>query len=152
MAIKKKIANTEDKLGNTVELWWSNNIANTPTVPLFLKTYAEIVEKGLANPTFTFENDNRVTWVQTPDGVIMGGICYKYIPEQYLGWIILSFTDPAYRGRGINELCHRVYEGDCRKLGAKQLGSIVATDNAARLRSAEKVGMAPKFFRMQKDL
>ena len=150
--MKKKIANVEDKLGNTVELWWSDQIANTPTVPLFLTVYAEIVAKGLAQPTFTFENDNRVTWVQDIDGRVMGGICYKYVPDQQLGWLILSFTDPEFRGRGINELCHKVYEGDCKKLGAKQLGSLVALDNEARLKSAAKVGMTPMFYRMHKAL
>ena len=69
-----------------------------------------------------------------------------------MGWLVLSFTEPEFRGRGLNQICHQYYEEDCKKLGAVMLSSLVAVDNKSRIKSAAKVGMYPKFYRMHKDI
>lgn len=148
----RKIKDTVDRAGNTLAVFHSDTLANTPAVGLFLKVYAEIVEKGWANPMIPFRNDNRVTWCERPDGRIAGGICYEYYPVSLTGWIHLSFTNPEDRGLGINAICHAVFEEDCKRLGATQLASHVHVDNASRLRSTEKVGLVPQFIRTVKKL
>ena len=82
----------------------------------------------------------------------MAGICYEYRHPVRMGWIILSFTDPKYRGRGLNGILHTYMEDDIKKLGGNRVCSYVNLNNQKRLRSAEKVGLKPQFYRMQKNL
>jgi len=148
----KKIKDTVDNQGNVVELWYSESISYTPVLPLFLKTYAELIENNLTLPVFGFKNTNTVTWAQDSQGNVLGGICYEYVPETKIGWLVLSFTAPEFRGRGINQLCHEIYEKDCKNHGATSLGSMVSTNNESRLKSAKKVGMLPTFYRLHKKI
>lgn len=148
----KLIKSITDKSGEVLDLWHSESLAFTPALPLFLKVYAEIIEKELSLPVMAFKNNNRVVWAENKDKVVVGGICYEFIPESKTGWLVLSFTHPLHRGKGINELCHELYEKDCISLGANNLGSMVDVQNESRIRSAEKVGMFPKFYRMYKKL
>jgi len=148
----KKIKDTLDKLGNQVELWHSDTLAWSPAFTLFLRVYADTVDQGMALNQIPFKNGNRITWAQDDSGNILGGICYEYFSESKTGWIVLSFTAPEYRGRGINELCHEIFENDCKSLGANNLASLVSVNNESRIKSAAKVGMTPKFYRMQKKI
>ena len=148
----KKIKTAVDSTGEELELWHSESLAFTPALAPFLRVYAEIIEKNLTLPTMAFKNSNRVTWAENKDGRVVGGICYELIPETATGWLVLSFTDPEFRGRGINELCHEIYEKDCVALGATNLGSVVSVNNESRIKSAAKVGMIPTFYRMYKNL
>jgi hypothetical protein len=148
----RKIKTVTDKSGEALELWHSDSIAFTPALAPFLKVYAEIIEKSFTLPVMAFKNSNRVVWAEDKDKVVVGGICYEYLAESKTGWLVLSFTDPMYRGRGINSLCHEIYEKDCIALGANNLSSVVDIDNESRIKSAAKVGMVPRFYRMYKKL
>lgn len=148
----QKVKDTRDSDGEHIEIWHNATIAGTPCVSLFLRTYAEIVDCEFGIPVFMFSNDDRVVWAQRPDGTILGGISYEYKEDKRIGWLVLSFTDPAHRGKGINQLCHEAYEEDCKKLGAVCLQSLVHVDNVKRIKSAAKVGMVPKYLQMYKDI
>lgn len=147
-----KLHDTVDKTGEPIELWHAERIAGSPALPLFLKVYAEIVEKGFALPMFMFSNDDCVVWAQRSNGRVVGGISYEYQKDKRCGFLVLSFTDPAERGKGINELCHWVYEKQSKAQGAVCLQSMVHVDNTARIKSAAKVGMVPKYLRMYKQI
>lgn len=142
----------KDKAGGDLILYYRASIANTPVVAIFLKIYAEIIEKGWSNPTIPFTNRNSVVWAERPDRTVVGGICFEYDALINTGWIVLSFTDPAERGKGINGICHASFERILKKLGANKISSLVHVDNESRLRSAKKVGMEPQFYRMQKKI
>lgn len=148
----KKLKTTVDNTGHPVEMWSSESIAGTPAVPLFLKTYAEIVEQQFAIPYFMFKDSDKVVWAQRPDGTVIGGIAYEYQAVRRTGFLVLSFTDPKERGKGINVLCHIEYENHCKLLGATCLESLVHVENKNRIASAKKVGMLPKYYRMHKDI
>ena len=147
-----ELTRVKDKVGDDLVLYYSESIANTPVVATFLKIYAEIIEKGWCNPTIPFNNANRVVWATRPDGKIAGGICFEYTAAVNTGWIVLSFTDPAERGKGINGICHTAFERISKNLGATKISSLVHVGNESRLRSAKKVGMTPQFYRMHKDI
>ena len=146
------IDTVKDKNGDELTLHYSETIANTPALALFLKTYAEIVEKGWSNPNIPFSNKNSVVWVERPDGTVAGGICFEYIPGTALGWIILSFTAPTERGKGINSLLHPAFEKVMKRMGATQIASLVHIENESRLKSTKKVGLEPQYYRMYKKL
>lgn len=148
----RKIEDTVDTLGNPIEIWYSDSIQYTPVVATFLRVWAELVDKGWSLATFAFKITNRVVWAQDSTGKVLGGIAYDYWPEQKMGWLVLSFTEPDFRGRGLNKLCHKHYEFDCKRAGAVMLGSLVEVNNESRIKSAAKVGMLPKFYRMHKDI
>ncbi len=148
----RKVGDVVDKLGGSLTLYSSDSIANTPVVSLFLKVYAEIIDKGFANPNIPFNNKCRVVWVERPDGKVAGGICFQHDQEAKLSWIILSFTSPDERGKGINGICHDQVEKVSKFIGATQLCSLVHIQNESRLKSAKKVGFEPQYYRMFKKL
>lgn len=146
MIFLKKV---EDKTGDILDVYFQKDLIMCPAFSSFLKVYAEIVDKGFSNPAVTWDNNKRVIWAQK-DGKIAGGICYEFQQVARIGWIVLSFTDPEFRGRGINEIIHNLMEVDIKKLGGDRICSLVHVDNVSRLRSAEKVGLKPQFYRMNK--
>lgn len=149
-----KIEDTIDKLGNEIEIWYSESLEHSPTVGSFFSVWTELIVKGwiTSAQAFSFKPTLKVVWAQSKQGVIQGGIAYDYLEDKKLGWIWLSFTVPEFRGREINQICHRFFESDCKKRGATSIGSFVNVDNQSRLRSAQKVGMMPRFYRMHKDI
>jgi len=149
---KKKLEDTKDKLGNPIEIWQSDTLQYTPTVPTFLKVYAELIEKNYALESFSFKITNKVVWIQDSAGNVMAGIAYDFYQDTKVGWIVLSFTEPKYRGRGLNQICHNYFESECKKAGMVYLSSLVSVDNQSRIKSAAKVGLVPKWYRMYKPL
>lgn len=150
--MRTPLGTTHDSTGEEVLLFFSETVGSTNVLPLFLRVYAEIVEKGWSNPVISFSNTNRVVWAERPSGVVVGGIAFDYAPTTHLSWIVLSFTAPDERGKGINAICHATFEQVSKKLGARQVCSLVHVNNSSRLRSAEKIGLKPQFYRMQKEL
>jgi hypothetical protein len=148
----QKLSTTVDKLGTPIEIWQSSSIQHTPCVPLILKVYQELLDKAWVPSVIPFRPSQQVVWLQDTGGKVLAGIVYEYQSDFLNGYLVLSFTDPDYRGRGLNEICHHCYEINCKKQGAVTLSSFVHVDNIARIKSAEKVGMLPKFYKMQKDI
>jgi hypothetical protein len=148
----QKLSTSVDKLGNPIEIWLSTTVQHTPCISLILQVYNELLEKNWVLPVIPFRPSNQVVWIQDTNSKVLAGIIYEYQPEFLNGYLVLSFTDPDYRGRGLNEICHSCYEINCKKLGAVTLSSFVHLDNIDRIRSAEKVGMLPKFYKMHKDI
>jgi hypothetical protein len=148
----QKLSNSVDQSGNPIEIWHSTDLQHTPCIPLVLRVYAELIDQKWTPSVLIFKPTSRVIWVQNSDAKVMAGIVYEYQPEFQNGHLILSFTDPDHRGQGLNKICHLGYEADCKKLGAINLSSFVHVDNISRLRSAEKVGMLPKFYKMHKEI
>jgi RimJ/RimL family protein N-acetyltransferase len=145
------VKKTVDSRGEELVLYASHKMGQCPAMSLFLKTYAEIIDKGFAYPNITWTNTDRVIWAQK-DSKIVGGISYQYTPDNKMGWIVLSFVDPEQRGRGIYQTMHDVLEKDIIASGGDRISSLVHVDNESRLASAKKVGMVPEFYRMLKKL
>ena len=128
-----------------------DNLNMCPALSLFLKVYAETIDRGYSNPVPVFSDNYRMVWAEL-NGEVLGGICYEYRPKVKTGWIILSFTAPKYRGQGLNETLHQRMEENIKELGGKRVCSYVSINNESRLKSAEKVGLKPQFYRMNKNL
>lgn len=147
----KFIKKIKDSSGEELTIYWQDNLVNCPALSSFLRVYAELIDKEFTNPFISWNNKNRIVWAENSERVV-GGICYEFLQDSKIGWIILSFTDPDFRGRGINGLCHSIMEEDIKNLGGSRISSLVHIDNVSRQRSAEKVGLKPQFLRMNKDL
>jgi len=150
---EKKFKDMTDDHGETVEIWWRLRLEGSPCIPMILDGFSELMKKGWSNNTITIDNQHRLVFAVYPkSGEIAGGIAYKYMENSKSMWISLSFTDPKYRGRGINRLCQIALERDAQLLGATTVESYVHVDNQPRIRSTQKVGLEPKFYRMYKQL
>lgn len=147
----KPIKTVQDTLGDNMDLYKKDSLFMCPAMSLFLRTYAEIIDKGWANPNVTWDNKNRVVWAQKGDRIV-GGICYDYKNENKTSWIVLSFVEPDQRGRRIYESLHQLLEDETKAVGGKHIASLVHVDNVSRQRSADRVGMKPQFYRMYKKL
>jgi hypothetical protein len=149
----KYLADVEDKFGNLVEIYFSENLAYSSVYALVLKTHLEIVEKKLAPPALGKLNDNtKVIWAQDKVGNILGGIAFNIIEELFAGFIELSFTAEEHRGKGINGICHKYFEQYVKNLGINLITSLVHINNTQRLRSAEKENFKPAYYLMYKKI
>ena len=150
--MKKKVKTLPDKNGNMLDFYQSDSIAFTPALSLFLKVYAEIIDKGFGLPRIDFNNDTRVVWAQYLDGKVAAGIAYEYQADKRCGWVVLSFTNPDDRGKGIHKMLHPLYEEDSRSLGATHLSSYVNVNNTVRLATLKSVGFQPIVYKTFKSL
>lgn len=143
---------TTDDKKDTIKVWTNTQLAGSRAMPLFLKTYAEIMEKDFGRPFMACDDINKLDVVFCTDmeDNVLGGITWTYKELFREGWMILSFTDPDQRGRRINEVCHMYLEKMVKQRGGDKIGSYVNVDNATRLRSIERTGMKPQFYRMAK--
>lgn len=153
--VEKHIAEAVDHAGNPLTVWQCEQLGGTRAMPLFLSTYAELMQKGYATQHMSWIDGNKLQVVYLFDELtqqVAGGIAFEYRAVIREGWIVLSFTDPAYRGRRINQIAHQYFEESIRKLGGNKIASHVHVDNEARLKSAEKSGFKPELYRMAKRI
>lgn len=131
-------------------------------LPFILKGWAEIFENqcqyskelSISNirPHIPFTDNSRVVWAESQDQKILGVICYDYKEQDKCGLIHMSFTDFNERGKGINKICYKIVEKDCKNLGARYLSSFVSIKNKMRLDSFNSIGMIPTHYKMYKKI
>jgi len=133
-------------------VYQSDSIVATPPFLLMFECFMEIANRGWATFGMPFRNSSSVIWIENDSAQVVGGICYETIDDRKEGWITLSFTSPNFRGQGINSIAHEYFENICRAKGMRHIGSIVHKDNVDRLKSAQKVGLNPDYYRMIKKI
>jgi RimJ/RimL family protein N-acetyltransferase len=152
--VDRKIADETDANGNRITIWQSDQLASSKAMVLFLRTYAELIEKDFATEYISWSEGNKFNVVYCTDesGKVLGGIAYEYRALIREGWIVLSFTNPDYRGGRINSIMHKYFERSIKERGGHKICSHVHLDNEPRLKAAERAGMKPQFYRMHKWL
>lgn len=149
----KHIADEVDKLGKPIKIFYSDKLAFTPSYKLVLSTHLELVEKGLSPQMFDQLNDfTNVVWAEDSHANVLGGIAFTLRTELNLGYIVLSFTDPKFRRRGINLICRIHVEQIVKEHGFFGITSFVHLDNKELLLSAEKNNFKPYGYYMFKKL
>ena len=147
------IKQTQTAQGKTIEIWHSEQLAMSEAMLPFLQAYTEVLEKGWATLFFPWNESNKFGVVYAKaDGKVVSGIAYEYRQVLREGWVLLSFTHPDYRGQHLNEIVHGPFEAIMREKGALKLASHIHQDNTSALKSAERVGRVPVFYRLQKNL
>lgn len=149
------IAEDVDSSGQPLNIWLSHQLSGSVCMPLFLRTFAEAVEKGFGNGFVTWSESAKHKAVYCTDqnnSKILGGIAFEYRPAYREGWIVLSFTDPDSRGRRINQVMHKYFENVIKSMGGTSIASLISPDNLSRLKAAERVGFKPAYYRMHKSL
>ena len=142
---------SDDVLSNSIAVKaYYAKTAESRAASLMLRLYADLIDSGFAIGV-AIPNNSHIIWLEQNNAPI-GGICYSIQPELSQAWIIFSFTMPAYRGLGVNQVCHKYLEADMKKRGLAFIGSHVHIDNISRLKSCDKVGLKPNFYRMHKAI
>lgn len=148
------VGNEVDSTGQPLDIWFSDHVAGCRALALFLKTYAEIIDTGFASPLVVWAEVNKSHCVYAVDSnnKIVGGIVFEFRQLARGGWITLSFTHPEHRGRRINQILHKYVEEFVRLRGGDHIASHVHVDNLSRLKSSERVGLKPQYYRMHQPL
>lgn len=143
-----------DLQANPLTIWTNTSLAASRALPLFLRTSAELIENGFAFSLIHWNelNHHNVIFCTDANNNILGGMVWEYRQVINEAWIALSFTSPEFRGRRINQLMHKYLIEISVKRGANKIGSHVHVNNTARLKSAERVGLVPQFYRMSQSL
>lgn len=146
------IKTEKDKTGADVTIKWAQGIGSSPVVPFFLKNYAALIENGHALPYIMWSNKSKAVYAEI-DGKVVGHIVYEIHEDlSKTAWIVFSCVDNDYRQRGLYKLIHTSFESIVRKSGSTKIASSVHINNSIRQISCTSVGMAPTFYRMEKQL
>jgi hypothetical protein len=148
-----KLATLKDKLGKSVEVKSCNQTSIGPPelMAFFYSSLAELIDLGHGSPWPGYTSKSMAVYIEIND-VIVGLIMFNYNADQRQAFIVLSAVNKEYRNRGLYKLMHYEFEKASKKLGAKQITSLVHVDNAGRLASAKTVDFVPQFYKMIKDL
>jgi GNAT superfamily N-acetyltransferase len=138
-----------DKLNEKIDVFTSDTILGTPALALALRASAELLDNKMALG-FPIKLKHKVIWVQVGTKAI-GGLCYKFGKFDEAR-IILSFTDPEYRGLGIHMICKKHFEDICKNSGITTIYTDVHIDNTVALENNKKAGMIPKLVVMAKKI
>lgn len=138
-----------DKLEEKVDFYRSESLFGSPALALALRCQAELLDKKMSFD-ISVDNNDRIIWAQVGSKVV-GGICYKF-KEFGCGQIALTFTDPDYRGLGINLLCRQFFENDCLDNHMTHITTEVHVNNYTSYNNNEKMGLKPVFTKMMKQI
>ena len=138
-----------DKLEEKIDFYKSESLFGSPALALALRCQAELIDNMMSFDT-QIENTNRIIWAQLGAKVV-GGICYKF-KEFACGQIVLSFTDPEFRGMGINLLCKKYFENDCINNHMTHILTTIHVHNYAAYNNNVKMGLTPMFTTLMKQL
>lgn len=123
-----------------IDFFKADSVFNCPALPLALKANAELIEKKMALNA-VIKNNTKIVWAQVGN-IPLGGICWK-MKNHNTAYIVLSFTDPKYRGMGLNLLCREVFEDECIKNKINFIKSEIHIDNHASANNIIKMGFTP---------
>lgn len=164
MVLVEKIKN--ENYSDLLSVYKSDKISyitasKAKVLPFLLRGWAEVLDnQTVYNKELSiklhqfvgFTTDNRIVWIESSDEKILGAVCYEYKEKEKYALINMSFTINDERKKGINKLCYKVLEKDCKELGAYHIQSYVNVKNNERLDSFTSIGMVPTHYKMFKKL
>ncbi len=146
----RHIKDAQLKSGENIRIYQSDTLIDSKAVSLMLRLYADLIDnKFTLGSYFGFNKDSSIIWAEH-DNKAIGGICYKNNYDIFQCWIEFSFTHPEWRNKGVNYFCHTELEEICKYGNIQYISSQVNVNNIARIKSCEKVGLKPTFYRMHK--
>lgn len=138
-----------DKLEENIDFYKSESLFGSPALSLTLRCQAEVLDKKMSFD-IGVDNSNKIIWAQLGTRVV-GGICYRF-KEFACGEIVFSFTDPEFRGMGINLLCREYFEKDCIINNMTHITTRIHINNYSAYNNNEKMGLKPVFTTLMKQL
>lgn len=138
-----------------LEVWYDSDFQNSEATLLFMKTHVELMEKNWAPNSLAWcdlVKDSKIVYCKNSDNRVVGGIVFYYIKSRREGYILLSFTDPLWRRKGLNKILFSHTEKYMKSKGAKCIAVSVHKENMPRLIASQKNGLEIKYVRLIKDI
>lgn len=138
-----------------IEIWFDNDFQNSETTLLFMKTFVELMEKGWAPNSISwcrFIDKAKVFFCKNSANEVLSGIVFVYNDAAREAWVLLSFTAPSMRKKGLNKLLFKHFEKYMKGKGAKSIAVHVHKDNKPRLIASQRNGMEIKFVQLIKEI
>ena len=150
-----------EKRGDTIvdkevlEIWYDSDFKNSEATLIFLKTFVELMEKGwtpLSLDWCSTVAGCKIFYCKNKNGQVVSGIVCFYIESARQGWVLLSFTDPLWRKKGLNKILFPYVEKYMKNRGAKSIAVSVHKENMPRLIASQKNGLEIKYVSLIKDI
>lgn len=141
------------KNGNHAKIFHNNGLTECRATKLILDASIELIQNNFtASNSISIYNMAEVIWAEVDNEPVGGIVYHKFNFIVLQNWILLSFTDSAWRRLGVNNACHVELERLSLESGIENISSMVHVNNIARLKSCEGVGMKGDLIRMTKRL
>ena len=150
----KFLATETDLMGSTLEIYQYPTLDWSPAYPLFIKTYAELVEKKLAAATTAWNKHSCGVVYAELDTRVIGAMVYDPAHPEFTEslWVTLWCVDPEYRQRGLIKILFKHFEHIGRELGKTNILAHTHLNNHAVAKACESVGMKPVSYLIGKKL
>lgn len=141
MSTFKNIGSIVDNTNTSYNMYYAKEVANTPALAYVFEAWAELIKNNMAFPRVQFGNKDSVVWIENDAGEIVALILYAIRKEEEDCWILLTYTVPSYRGRGINpKLLGTIKEIAKTAFEIKTISSTIFATNTSALKAIEKTG------------
>ena len=153
MSTFKEIGSIVDNTNTSYRMYYANEVANTPALAFVFEGWAELLKNNMAFLRVHFGNKDSVVWIENDAGEIVALILYAIRKDEDDCWILLTYTVPSYRGRGINpKLLDIVKEIAKTKFEIKTISSNIFANNTSALKAIEKTGRKIIAYRTRLDI
>lgn len=138
-----------------LEIWYDSDFQNSEATLLFMKTHVELMEKNWAPNSLAWcdlVKDSKIVYCKNSDNRVVGGIVFYYMKSRREGSILLSFTDPLWRRKGLNKILFSHTEKYMKNKGAKSISGNAHVGNTPRIKASRENGMELCYVKMIKEI
>jgi len=136
------INQTTDKTGQQIKIFSSENLFVAPVLSLMLRTYAELLDNNKIPVQCDWKSLDkyRFIWAEDLDKNILGGVMYYLDFKKDWGHVYISFTNPNFRNRGINNICWNQFRDVAKAAGLTYTVGVVHPKNVEQLITSRRGG------------
>jgi hypothetical protein len=144
----KTLGTAISKKGEEVTFYYSTTIGSTKVLPLFLRSLADLIDKGLSLNSLPQSNNSKCVYAEI-NNQIVGFIVFTFLDDYTKStWINLGTILENNRNQGLYTLLHRHLEQVAKSEGSKQILSFIHMKNADMLQACQSIGKHPDYYRV----
>lgn len=132
-----------------------DNLGHSLAYPLFLRGWAELLEKGWALGGVHWSNDTQVIYAQDLDDVeqpVTGFVTFSVQRVAQTCWNLFWYTREDYRGKGVITQLNAELDDRMRRAGIRYMMSNVHQENIPSQAAVTSLGYEIEFIRFRKVL
>ena len=137
-----------------LEIWYDSDFLNNRDAAItFLNAYLDLMKKQIGPYSLSWLYsviDSKVFYCKDKNNFIYSMIVIKYDNSTKTGKILLSFTDPSYRLKGLNRKLFTYVEKYFKSKGVLSFSAMIHSNNKGTIASSVKKGMFINFIEVSK--
>jgi GNAT superfamily N-acetyltransferase len=122
-----------------------------PLLSFYYRGMADTIDHGHAWTNIEINDKCKAVYAEI-DGKIVGACVLDWDPSYLSLYVVLTYIDKEYRGRGLYKIIFDFVEQKAKDLGAVEITSLVSLSNETSLEARKSVGMMPVAYKMRKPL